>query len=87
VDVFVYFPPDLEIEREDIEEAIEAAFGEVAQVTGGGSGQKGSNVDLLVDDKVPVEKVLDLVRSSLTSVGVRKAKIVINGRECPFEPD
>ena len=71
----------------EIEDAIEASFGEVAEVTGGGSGQKGSNVDLRVDDKVPVEKVLDLVRSSLTSLGVRSARIVINGKEWPLDPD
>lgn len=84
MDVFIHFPPGLAVERGLIEDALEDALGEAGHVRGAGSGGKGSDVDLYVDDKAPREKVLETLRAALTLVGVTRATIVLNGAEVPF---
>ena len=85
MDVFIYFPPNLGLARDQIEDALEEALAEVAEVTGGGTGNAGSNVDLVFDDRVPTEKALDIIRTALKTLRIPTAKIVMNGREYPLE--
>jgi hypothetical protein len=85
MDVFIYFPPNLGTARDEIEEALEDSLGEVAEVTGGGSGQAGSNVDLVFNDLVPADKALDILRRALKDLRIHSAKIVMNGREYLFD--
>ena len=84
MDAFIYFPPGLEIDRDTVEAALEDALGEAGEVTGAGSGVKGANLDLHIDDKAPVNKVLAVLREALTLLGVKRAKIVINRVEYRF---
>jgi hypothetical protein len=87
MDVFIYLPHNIDMARDEIEEALEQALGEVAEVTGGGSGQSGSNIDLAFEDRVPPEKALEIIRAALKNLGIPSAKIVMNGSEHRLGPD
>lgn len=84
MDAFIYLPRNVGIGRDVIEDELEGALGEVGEVTGGGSGVSGSNLDLYLDDQAPLEKVLEIIIAALRRVGVAQAKIVIDGKEHPF---
>jgi hypothetical protein len=84
MDLFIYLPAGTDIALDELEEALGEAVGEGGRVTGSGSGATGSNVDLRVDDRLSREKVLAVVRSTLTLLGVRRARIVLAGVECRF---
>lgn len=78
MDIFIYLSPNPGADRDEIEDALEVALGEAAEVTGAGSGPASSNVDLHVDDQVQPDKVLRIVRDTLRKLGVIITRIVIN---------
>jgi len=56
--VDLYFPPELPVERDEVQAAIEADLGSVVQVVGAGVGEAGSNLDLEIVGQVGIEYLL-----------------------------
>jgi len=78
------FRGDTGIGLDVVEDELESALGEAGKVTGSGSGTTGSNIDLQLDDRLPRDKALKLFREVLTLLGVKDARIVLDGREYRF---
>jgi hypothetical protein len=83
VDVFIYFPPNLDVEKDEIEDALDEAIGDLGEVSGGGIVQKGMNIDLDVEDDADPEEIADLIRGALARLKVACTKIDINGKTFP----
>ena len=49
-DIFVYSNTHLDVARDVLEEELESLLGDSGEVTGGGSGAEGWNIDLLIHD-------------------------------------
>jgi len=73
MDVFIYASPGFGHARDVIEDALEDALGDGAEVTGGGSGQMGSNIDLELAAGFDSAAVLATVRT------------VLKGFKCPAD--
>ena len=80
MDVFIYFPPNLGVDKDEIEDALDEAIGDIGEVSGGGIGQKGMNIDLDVEDDADPEELADLVRATLARLNVACTRIDINGK-------
>ena len=80
MDVFIYFPPDIDLEKDLVEDTLDEAIGERGEVTGGGIGEKGMNIDLDVEDDVAPDEILNVIRAALAELQARYTKIVINGK-------
>jgi hypothetical protein len=81
-DILIYLPPGLRRDRDEIEDAIEDALGEDGEVTGGGAGDRGSNIDVVVHDRQRVALVVPRLRSALRRLGAPAAtKLVVAGVE------
>lgn len=85
MEAYLYFPPDLEVDRDDIEAGLEEAFGEAGEVTGAGSGVKGSNLDLRVHDRVGIEKTWEIIVGVLSKLEIPSANVVIDGKRFSFK--
>lgn len=80
MDVFIYFPPGLEVPRDEIEDAIEACLGARGEVTGGGGGTQGSNVDIELFQ--PDKGIVAEIRRTLRELGVPAAtRLVVDGEQ------
>lgn len=64
MDVYIYFPSPLGTTRDVIEEALDEALEGVGEVSGGGSGAVGSNVDIEIFEGDPRD-YLDRLREVL----------------------
>lgn len=82
MDVFIYFAPGVDAAKDEIEDALDEAIGELGEVSGGGIGEKGMTIDVDCEDDVDPKHLVDLIRAALKSVGVGAERIVINGK--PF---
>jgi hypothetical protein len=80
MDVFIYFPPDIDVEKDVIEDALDDAIGDLGEVTGGGIGESGMNIDLDVEDEVAPEEIVGLIRDALAALQAAYTKIVVNGK-------
>lgn len=60
----------LPVDRDDIEDALNEAFIDTGEVTGAGSGRKGMNLDLEVDESEPKPVVLERVFGVLADLEV-----------------
>ena len=80
MDVFIYFPPNIALEKDVIEDTLDDVIGELGEVTGGGIGDKGMNIDLDVEDDVAPEKILELIRTALAELQAPYTKIVVAGK-------
>lgn len=83
MDVFIYIYEDLNVGRDELEEALEEAFDDERTVTGGGAGLRGCNIDLFVPDGARThDEVVSLVRKTLSVFSIPKtSKIVVDGKE------
>lgn len=80
MDLFIYFPPGMSVPRDEIEDALQECWGERGEVTGGGAGVEGSNLDLLLFDEG--ESLIDEIRFALIEMEVPAETImVIDGEE------
>jgi hypothetical protein len=68
--VDLYFPPNLPIERDQIQLAIEGDLGTTAEVVGAGSGAAGSNLDLEISETANLRSLLTALAVTLTRLGV-----------------
>jgi len=86
--VFIYTRGQMSYDREEIEDAVQDAFGAALHVTGGGSGTTGSNWDLeILDDSLDVAAVLTRIRTALRHFQLPpNSIIVIDHIEYPLLP-
>jgi hypothetical protein len=80
MDVFIYFPAGIDVEKDVIEDALDDAIGDLGEVTGGGIGESGMNIDLDVEDEVAPEEIVGLIRDALAALQAAYTKIVVNGK-------
>lgn len=63
--IFVYFYSQLIIPRDEIEDAIDNCLGNRGEVTGGGSGDAGSNIDIELycdEDMTVVKEIMQVLK-------------------------
>ncbi len=65
MDIFIYFFAQSGLGLDEFEDALDEALGEKGEVTGTGTGESGSNIDIEIFDE-------DMTKSSALSI-VRKA--------------
>ena len=64
----LYFPPGLEVDRDEIEEELGELDG--IDVVGAGSGEEGSNLDLEISTEVSPDDAVRQVTETLERLGV-----------------
>ena len=79
MDLFVYFPPNLGIDRDYVEESIQSVLGDIGEVTGGGAGQSGSNVDIEVFQDIDIDRAIALVSKLLISINAPGETLIVRG--------
>ncbi|HUO10947.1 MAG TPA: hypothetical protein VM008_21785 [Phycisphaerae bacterium] len=86
--VFIYFNEPLTVARDEIEDAIEVVLNDKGEVTGGGSGNLGSNIDVEVfDESLDEVKTFALIQSALRRFRIPKStSIVIDGTRYQMAP-
>ncbi|MEZ6143346.1 MAG: hypothetical protein R3B84_22490 [Zavarzinella sp.] len=65
--VFIYYFSKLGVPRDDLESAIEDFLGSRGEVTGGGGGATGGNIDIEIESE-DAEQVIDELREFLRSM-------------------
>jgi hypothetical protein len=80
MDVFIHFPPGVDANKDEIEDVLDDAIGELGEVAGGGIDQSGMSIDLDVEDEVDPDELVGLIREALKSLGVAASKIVVGGK-------
>lgn len=71
-------PVGIAPDRDEIEESLVAAFHDRLEVTGAGTGEFGSNLDLTLLPNVNPDELVAGVRATLTALGVVGAKLRIS---------
>jgi hypothetical protein len=74
--VDLYFPPGLDFDRDEIQQAIEAALGADVEVVGAGVGREGSNLDLALSEEVDRTVALQAIERTLTRLGIPDATLI-----------
>lgn len=78
VALFVYWHSPLgDVARDDVEEAIEEALGDLGMITGAGSGRTGSNID--ADVYGDPEEALAKVRLALSRLPMPEDTVIVLG--------
>ena len=70
MDVFIYFTPRLATPREEIEDALQEHLGNRGEITGGGSGKRGANIDIEIFDDQRGAELLPGIMRILRHLGV-----------------
>lgn len=84
MDVYIYFFSDLPVSRDAIEDTLDKYLGERGEVTGGGSGEGGSNLDLEIFEG-DARNHLPAIRKILRRFKVPPdTQIVIEGEKEPY---
>jgi hypothetical protein len=66
MDIFLYFTERLPCGLDELEDAIESALGDFGEVTGVGTGELGSNIDITIDNQdISKDAAIQLVRSAI----------------------
>ncbi len=77
MDVFIYFPPNCGVERDELEDVIDSVLGDRGEVTGGGAGPQGSNLDVEIFEDDPA--MFDVVLAALRDAGAPAGTRVVSG--------
>ncbi|GLO63611.1 hypothetical protein MACH09_41190 [Vibrio sp. MACH09] len=77
MDVFIYFSERLSVGIDVIEDTLEEALDGIGEVTGSGTGEKGSNIDVEVEDSEDVTKVISLIKSVLKELSVPESTTLV----------
>ena len=80
MDIFIRFPPGVEVRKDEIEDVLDDAIGELGEVTGGSIDAKGMTMDLDVEDDADPEEIVEMIRAGLRALGVTPEQIVLGGR-------
>lgn len=83
MDIFIYMTGGLPCGLDELEDALDSALGDRGEVTGTGTGQAGSNIDVFIEEgELTAEQALLLIRRTLADCEVpASTKIVIDGSE------
>lgn len=69
----IYFPERLPVGLDVIEDEIEAKLADAGEVTGTGTGERGSNIDVIFDAKViPVLQMEEILREVIGRLGIKE---------------
>jgi hypothetical protein len=80
MDVFIYFKEPTGYGLDELEDALIDALGDRGEVTGTGTGEKGSNLDLEFFAEIDESRALTLVREALAAFSLpASSEVVING--------
>ena len=88
MNVFVYVRGKLSCGRDEIEDAITEALGDAGEVTGGGAGTMGSNVDIEITDRsISADAAVETIRTALARFDLpRTSTVVADGTKYPLYP-
>ena len=83
MDIFIYMTGRLPCGLDELEDALDSALGDRGEVTGTGTGQAGSNIDVSIEEgELSAEQALLLIRRTLADYDVpASTRIVIDGSE------
>ena len=86
MDVFVYFRSPLPQARDVFEDALEEQLAGIGEVTGGGSGRTGSNIDVRISSpSIGIPEVVSRVGAILKKVGAPPDTVIdLEGRRYPL---
>jgi hypothetical protein len=86
MDAFIYIVGGLPRRIDELEDALDSALGDRGEVTGSGTGQAGSNIDVLIKDgAMSGEQALLLIRQALAEFALPgTTRVVIDGTEYPL---
>jgi hypothetical protein len=86
MDVFLYFSDRLPVALDELEDTLDRALQGVGEVTGSGTGEMGSNIDVLVkNENLSKTQVVELVRKALTGLDLpQSSRIVIEDERFPI---
>ena len=79
MDLFIYVTGRLPCALDELEDALDQALGDLGEVSGSGTGQSGSNIDIWIkNDKEDVQKIITIIKTTLRPFGLpASSKIVI----------
>lgn len=82
MNVFIYFNERLPVGLDEMEDALDAALGDKGEVTGTGTGERGSNFDLFVNDSdITADEIVGLIRKALVVYKVPKGSKIVIGEK------
>lgn len=74
--VDLYFPRELQLDRDEIQERLEAVLEGRGEVVGAGTGPAGTNLDLEIADATDGAAALAAIIETLASIGVPSDTVV-----------
>lgn len=81
----IYFNSRLSTPRDEIEDLIEQSLSGKGEVTGGGTGLGGSNIDIEFEDDLGIDEALRRIRAVLSGINVAKdTEITIEDQTFPL---
>jgi hypothetical protein len=86
MDVFLYFYERLPFGLDEVEDALDQALGDSGEVTGTGVGEKGSNVDIRINDEsMSTSQVVRLIHQALSHLQLPDfSRILIEDKKFPI---
>jgi hypothetical protein len=82
VDVFIYFNERLPVGLDELEDALDAALGDIGEVTGTGVGESGSNLDLFLNDiDMTDDEIVGLIKRTLSAYKIPKSSEIVIGEK------
>lgn len=80
MDLYIYLPRKYEVSRDEIENLLEAVLDDSGEVTGGGRGAFGQNIDIEIFDDEIARDVMSEIRRALIDFGVpAETELVLDG--------
>ncbi len=80
MDIFIYASPGFGRPRDEIEDAIENFLGPNGEVTGGGAGTSGANIDIEIhEDSEVSESTIEELRRILAEFNVPQNTVIVVG--------
>jgi hypothetical protein len=81
MDAFIYFDERLPVGLDSLEDALDSALTGFGEVTGTGTGQLGSNIDVFVDDgSYSKHELVQVIRHALSEFELPKSsRVVVDG--------
>lgn len=68
--VEIWFDGPMSVDRDDVEDALNSALQGIGEVTGGGTGESGSNLDVEVDEQFPRDLVMGRIFAVISDLEV-----------------